>query len=89
MRNSGTKYWVYILECSDGTYYTGITTDVQQRVETHNLRKGAKYTAPRLPVILIYSEMHPDRSSAAKRELEVKKLTRAEKEILVKSRKGK
>lgn len=76
-------YHVYILECSDGTYYTGISTDPEQRVAVHNEGKGAKFTASRRPVKLIYSEEHPDKSSALKREKQIKSLSRAEKEILV------
>lgn len=90
MKNSESgKYWVYILECSDGKYYTGSTIDLEKRIEKHASGKGAKFTASRLPVRLIHSEMYPDRTSAEKREREVKKLTRAEKEILVKGGKRK
>ena len=89
MKNSDAKYWVYILECSDGTYYTGITTDVQQRIETHNQGKGAKYTAARRPVKLVYSESQPGRPEATRREMEIKSWDRAEKEILVKGGKRK
>jgi putative endonuclease len=70
---------VYILECSDGTLYTGITTDVNKRLETHNKGKGAKYTQCRLPVKLrVYFEAE-DRSSASKEEYRIKQLTREQK----------
>ena len=74
------KYYVYIVQCSDETLYTGITTDLQRRIFEHNnLKKGAKYTKVRRPVILVYNEKCEDRSSASKRESAIKKLTRAEK----------
>ncbi len=80
-----SSYYVYMVECSDGTYYTGITTDIKRRIEEHNTsEKGAKYTRTRRPVKLVYSEEYPDRSSASKREWEIKnKFTRAEKQKLL------
>ena len=67
-------YHVYIVECADNTLYTGIATDLERRIEEHNSsEKGAKYTRTRRPVTLVYSEEHPDRSSASKREYEIKK----------------
>jgi len=72
-------WYVYILECSDGTLYTGITTDVNKRLETHNKGKGAKYTKTRLPVILKAYFDGFDKSSAAKEEYRIKQLTRKEK----------
>ena len=78
------EWWVYIVACSDGSLYTGITTDRERRIAEHNdSKKGAKYTRNRRPVDLVYSEMHPDRSTASKREYEVKKLSRAEKLKLI------
>lgn len=79
-------YFVYILTCADGTLYTGITTDLKRRIEEHNgSEKGAKYTRARQPVTLSYHESHPDRSSASKREHEIKKkMSRAEKLKLIK-----
>ena len=77
------KAFVYILECGDGTYYTGWTTDLENRLKTHNSGTGAKYTRSRLPVRLIYSEEVADRSAALKREAAIKKLTRAKKEKLI------
>jgi len=75
---------LYILRCGDGTLYTGITTDVEKRLEAHRTGKGAKYTRGRGPLELVYSEDCGDHSAALKRELEVKKLTREEKETLIK-----
>ncbi len=77
-------YFVYILECKDGTLYSGITTDLERRVHEHNTSpKGAKYTKIRRPVILKYSEKYKTRSKALKREYAIKQLTRAAKIALV------
>ncbi len=78
-------WFVYILECSDGTFYTGITDDVNSRVETHNLGKGAKYTRGRTPVILRLVEKVSGRSEALKREAAIKKMTRSEKLKVIES----
>ncbi len=79
-------YYVYILECVDKTLYIGSTNDVQRRVAVHNEGKtGAKYTKPRRPVILKYSERHETKSDALKREWELKQLTRTQKLELIKS----
>jgi putative endonuclease len=73
-------YFVYILQCSDETLYTGITTDISRRITEHNTSaKGAKYTRLRRPVKLVYSEECRDRSEASKREYAIKHLTRKEK----------
>ena len=78
------SYFVYILECSDKSLYTGITTDVKKRLDEHNTsEKGAKYTKARRPVTLIYFEKSENRSSASKREYEIKKLPRTKKLQLV------
>jgi putative endonuclease len=74
--------YCYIVECSDGTYYTGWTTDPEHRVATHNRGRGAKYTSMRLPVKLIYVEAQADRKSAMKRERAIKKMTRSQKQKL-------
>ena len=75
---------VYIVRCSDDTYYTGIAIDVQRRIEEHNHSpKGARYTRSRRPVTLVYTEEHPDRSSASKREYAIKRMTRTEKQKLL------
>jgi putative endonuclease len=80
------KYFTYILECSDGTLYTGWTTDIEKRVLAHNtLKTGAKYTSMRRPVKLVYSESFESRSFAMKRECEVKRMSRKEKLGLMQS----
>ena len=67
------SYFVYILECNDGSLYTGITTDVIKRLDEHNTKTcGAKYTKSRRPVKLLYDELSSDRSNASKREYEIK-----------------
>jgi putative endonuclease len=77
-------YFLYILRCSDDTLYTGITTDIQRRLEEHNSStKGAKYTRSRRPVALVYTEKFEDRSSASKREYIIKRLSRAKKLALI------
>lgn len=75
-------WFVYILECADGTFYTGVTDDVASRVITHNEGKGAKYTKGRTPVILRFVEKVRERGEAQKREAELKKLTRSAKKNL-------
>jgi putative endonuclease len=75
--------YCYIVECSDGTYYTGWTTDLERRVKTHNAGHGAKYTRMRKPVILVYVESLPDRTSAMKREKAIKALRRSAKKKLI------
>ena len=78
------SYFVYILECSDGTLYTGITKDVDKRLDEHNNSdKGAKYTKARRPVKLLYKESSENRSTASKREYAIKKLTRVKKLQLI------
>ena len=73
-------YYIYILECADGTLYTGSTNDLTKRVETHNTSKtGAKYTRARRPVKMVYSEEFETKSEAMKREWEIKKMGRKEK----------
>jgi putative endonuclease len=74
---------VYVIECSDGTYYTGYTTDVQRRVAEHDAGEGAKYTRGRTPVELKHTESFASKSAAMSREHELKQLSRAEKEALV------
>lgn len=76
-------WWIYIVECSDGTYYTGITPDINKRIDKHNHGKGAKYTEYRSPVQLLYYEKHSNRSGATKREFEIKKLSRGQKMKLI------
>jgi putative endonuclease len=75
--------YCYILECSDGTFYTGWTTDPERRVAQHNKGVGARYTSTRRPVKLIYLEPHPNRTEAMRRELAIKKMSRAQKKKLI------
>ncbi|MCA9386184.1 GIY-YIG nuclease family protein [Candidatus Dojkabacteria bacterium] len=77
-------YFVYIVECNDGTFYTGIAKDLESRVNKHNEGKGAKYTRSRIPVNLVYSETQESRSAALKREYEIKQWSRVEKLGLLK-----
>ena len=80
------NYHVYIIQCSDDTFYTGITTDIARRIQEHNdNKKGAKYTKARQPVFLVYSAEFSNRSTASKEEYRIKKLSRKEKEILIKT----
>ena len=81
--------YVYIVECSDGTFYTGWTVDLEKRIKSHSSGKGAKYTRGRGPVKLLYYEKFNNKSDAMKREYEIKKLNRQQKEILIKSIKNK
>ena len=76
--------YCYILECSDGTYYTGWTTDPERRVSQHNKGIGAKYTSTRRPVKMVYLEPHFTRTDAMKRELAIKKMKREQKSKLIK-----
>ena len=78
------SYFVYILECSDNSLYTGITTNINKRIDEHNNSpKGAKYTKARRPVKLVYQEASKDRSTASKREYAIKKLTKTKKLELI------
>ncbi len=72
----------YIIECSDGTLYTGWTTDPERRVKVHNAGRGARYTRTRRPVKLVYLEPQPDKVSALKRERVIKTMTRRQKQKL-------
>ncbi|MGB5823301.1 MAG: GIY-YIG nuclease family protein [Proteocatella sp.] len=82
-------HFVYILECSDRTLYTGYTTDLERRIKVHNASKGAKYTRGRLPVKLMYYENHDSAGVALKREYEIKKKTRQQKLELINSKNNK
>ncbi len=75
--------YVYILECSDKTLYTGWTNNLDKRIESHSNGKGAKYTRCRLPVKLVYFEEHDDKISAQKREYAIKQLSRIQKLNLI------
>ena len=77
-------HWVYIVECSDGTYYTGYTKNVERRIKEHNYsKKGAKYTRSRRPVQLRYVECYETKQEACRREYEIKKLSRIKKQLLI------
>lgn len=77
-------HYVYILRCSDGSLYTGYTTDLIRRVWEHNhSTKGAKYTRSRRPVVLVHSESYSSRSDAMKREYAIKQLSRTDKLKLI------
>ena len=79
----GRPWWVYILHCGDGTLYTGIALDVPARLAQHQAGKGAKYTRGRGPLVLLYQEACPGRSAAGRRELAIKRCTRAKKWLLI------
>lgn len=78
------EHCVYIVECKDGTYYTGYTNDLDNRIERHNSGKGAKYVRGRGPVKLVYTKKYRRKNDALRAERDIKGLTRAEKEKLVK-----
>lgn len=77
------RCFVYMVRCADDSLYTGWTTSLVRRVAAHNAGRGAKYTRSRRPVRLVWAEPQPDRSAALRRELEIKRLTRAEKLALI------
>ena len=79
------SHWVYILRCSDGSLYTGYTTDPTRRLEEHNAGRGSKYTRGRTPTTLTYTEEFRSKGAALKREFEIKRLNRSGKEALVSS----
>lgn len=81
--SAATQWHAYVLRCADGTLYAGITTDVDARVRAHNEGRGARYTAGRRPVSVVYREACVSRSAALRREYALKRLTRAQKEALV------
>jgi putative endonuclease len=75
--------YCYILECADGTFYTGWTTDPERRLRQHNLGRGAKYTRTRRPVHMVYLEELPDRAAAMRREIRIKQMSRERKVQLI------
>ncbi len=87
--SDNNKNYVYIVECCDGSLYTGWTTDVDKRVEAHNSGKGAKYTRSRRPVELVYTEELPTKEDALSREAAIKKLTPVKKRQLISESKEK
>ena len=81
------KWFLYVLQCSDGTYYTGVTTNIKRRLKEHNNSKlGAKYTRARRPVEIVYVSEYDNRSSAQKAEYKFKQLTRKQKESIINER---
>jgi putative endonuclease len=83
MNSTGT-YWVYIVQCRFGTYYTGYTTDLERRLSMHNTGKGAKYLRGKTPVKLVFSKKYRYLKNALRAEWNLKQLTRIQKERLVK-----
>ncbi len=79
-------WFVYIIHCTDDSLYTGITTDVDRRYIQHSMQQGAKYFRGRKPKKIVYQECGHNRSTASKREIEIKKLSRANKLRLIKSK---
>jgi putative endonuclease len=77
------RFFIYIVRCSDGTFYTGYAKNVPRRVKQHNSGIASKYTCSRRPVKLVYAEEHPDTSSALKREYAIKQLTKEQKTVLI------
>jgi len=82
-RPSCSRWLVYLLRCSDGSLYTGITNDLPKRLKAHAAGKASRYTRSRLPVTLVYSEPHRSKSAALRREAAIKKLSRPQKDRLV------
>jgi predicted GIY-YIG superfamily endonuclease len=82
-RRPAPRWLVYILRCSDGSLYTGITNDLPKRLEAHAVGKASKYTRSRLPVRLAYSEPQKSKSAALKREAAIKQLSRRQKDALL------
>lgn len=80
--------YTYILECSDGSLYTGWTNDIEKRLKAHNAGQGAKYTKPRRPVALVYKETFETKEEAMRREYAIKRLTREEKLKLIAENRG-
>lgn len=81
-------HYTYILECADGTYYTGYTNHLEQRIKAHNSGKGAKYTKGRTPVKLVYYESFEEKSRALSREHEIKRLSKRQKAQLIENEKA-
>ena len=85
-KTGDNMHYIYIVECSDKTLYTGYTNDLDKRMKAHNQKKGAKYTRGRTPVILMYYEEFDNKIDAMKREAKIKKLRRAKKQKLIKQK---
>ncbi|MBU1109025.1 MAG: GIY-YIG nuclease family protein [Candidatus Riflebacteria bacterium] len=82
-KKSAAEWCLYIVECADSKLYTGITNNLEQRLARHNDGTASRFTRGRTPVNLVYREPHPDRSSASRRELLIKKLSRCEKLAMI------
>jgi putative endonuclease len=78
-----TPMWVYIVQCCDGTYYTGVTRNLHNRIQAHNKKHGALYTKLKGPVTLVYSEEYQSHAPAYKREEELKKLSHNQKKSII------
>lgn len=86
IKSAPAKEWlVYILKCGDGSYYTGITNDLTKRLKAHAAGRASKYTRARLPVKVVHRERQSNKSTALSRELEIKKLAREQKKLLIMS----
>jgi len=89
MKKKPSRKWLlYILKCRDGTFYTGITCDLERRLEQHGCGRASRYTRSRLPVSLIHAEGCRSKSSALKKEFAMKSLSRMDKEEYIKGKKG-
>ena len=82
-KSKKNSWCVYIIKCSDGTYYTGITNNIKRRIHEHETNKGAKYTKGKAPFSLVYQDKCRDRKEASQKEYMIKKLTLVEKENLI------
>lgn len=85
---SGSAWSVYIVECADGSLYTGVTAALHRRIKQHNDGRGAKYTRQRRPVKLVYAEPSADRSAAQQREAAIKRLSRQRKQQIIAAQRG-
>ncbi len=88
METNENGNFTYILRCADGTLYTGWTNDLKKRLDAHNAGQAAKYTRGRTPVELAYAEAHGTKQEAMRREAQIKKLSRKEKEALIQGYQG-
>lgn len=77
------NWYVYILRCADNTLYTGITNDPERRLKAHNAGTASKYTRVRRPVVIVYQETAETKSNALRREIQIKSLSRQQKELLI------
>lgn len=83
MPSGEPRWWVYVLRCADGTLYTGVTTDPARRLKQHNAGTASKYTRVRRPVVMVYREPTAGHGAALRREIAIKKMSRAVKDVLV------